>query len=559
MKSSLFRKSPHQRETLAIDPRALDVAFSIDEVKENEVCDQIAVVSICGPLEHHKSFMWDSYDSILERLEAAFADDSVSGVVMCLDSPGGDAAGATEAHRKIKALRKQYDKPLFAYSNESMYSAAYSIGSAADEIWLPETGGVGSVGVICMLLDKTKQNEKLGLNIKLLTSGARKADSHADRELTDDVVDAMQSRVDYLADVFFKCVAKSRKMTPKAVAALEAGIFMGQDAVDSGLADGVAGWYKFLQYVSDKIGSADTRNVDSSVKNKDAAKELAQMKTITQLKKERDAAEKKLAGARSNAEYKKLFAAFEAAVTTLAAAEITAKTKYVKKTEERLTKDDAEDDEDDDTEESDESEESEESEDDDDTDASEEAEEEAEDKSKKASATAAPSNLSKKVIDKLFSLASKLTGETEASSILGALEGMGPRVRKMPVIEQRLSSLEQKDKRQRVKGILEKAVSERRISPAQARGLEPQGLKDPKWLKGYLAQQPPMVRAVDDALVPDFDAATPSIDNQHLTADQKKMLVAAAQSAGMSVEDYTKEFEKTSSKKPVVNGVTPRY
>lgn len=560
MKMSLFRKNPQHREILAIDPRAVNVEFAVNEQKENENCEEIAIVSVCGPLEHHRSFMWDSYDSILQRLETAFSDENVKAVVMCIDSPGGDAAGATEAHRRIRALRKQYDKPLYAYSNEAMFSAAYSIGSAADEIWLPETGGVGSVGVICMVLDKTKQNEMLGLNIKLLTSGARKADSHADRELTDDVVDAMQSRVDYLADVFFKCVAKARKMTPKAVAKLEAGIFMGQQAVDSGLADGVAGWYKFLQYVSAKIGKsgAEDKNVKSA-NSKNAAKEQSNMKTIAQLRKEREAAEKKLAGARSKAEYTKLFAAYEDAVKNLAAAEIAAKTKYVKKTEERLTKDDGDDDDDDDTSDDDAEEEEEEESEEEETEESEEEEEE--ETEERASASAAPANISKKAVDKLFHLASKITGCNETSEILGALEGIAPRVRRLPKIEQRVANLESRDRKARVTKMLDEAQRDGRVTPAQAKSLLSQGMKDPKWLKGYLSAQPKQVRTSDDLDAPDFEQSAPTLDQQQLTADQKRMLQAAAHSAGMSVEDYTKEMEKARSRKPAPNsnGALPRY
>lgn len=543
---------------LAIDPRAIELMFDLQEIAENEIIGEVAIVSICGALEHHKSRIFDSYDAIVERLEEAFCDDSVSAVVMCIDSPGGDAAGSTEAHRQIQKLKKEYKKPLFSYSNEAMYSAAYSIGSAADEIWVPETGGVGSVGVICPLLDKTEANKKAGLNIKLLTTGARKADTHADRPLTDDVVDAMQARIDYLGNVFFKCVSKARDMSVKEVVDLEAGVFMGQEAVDSGLANGVAGWYKFLQYVSEKIGTpigADENDTVSSSKEQS-------IMTLAEMKKAKEEAAKKLAAAKSSAERTKLFAAYEITVQALSDAQ--AKTKYVKKTEERLTKDEDEDDDDDDSdtdesedEESSDEDESEETEAKDDEDCEEDESEDSSKKmKKKAKSEASISNLSLKSAQRLYSAACELTGKKDVSEICGAMEGMSPRIKKMPKVEERLAKIEQSSKKQHVRSMLDKAISERRITPAQAKGLEPQGMKDSKWLKGYLSAQPAQVRSMEEQYIPVIDASI-DLGSQGLSGDQQKILQQAAQSAGMSVEDYAKEIAKHSKNNGVV--AAPKY
>lgn len=179
-------------------------------------------------------------------------------VVLCIDSPGGEAAGSAYAHRKLRKLRKQYNIPLYAYANETACSAAYALACAADEIWLPDTGTVGSIGVIATLFDRTSQNRKLGLNVELITSGEQKSDGHADRPITDDIRERMQTRVMDLATVFWRIVAKSRGTSAKAVSELEAGVFTGQKAVDVGIADGVAGYDKFIRIVSRSINTLDS-------------------------------------------------------------------------------------------------------------------------------------------------------------------------------------------------------------------------------------------------------------------------------------------------------------
>lgn len=274
-----FRAEINVGEMLAMRPEAVEFSYLYTGcVANSRTKSNVAIVTINGPLEHHATFWWDSYESILQRVEDAMQGVDIVkeheartrvmnwgdlpeeyapiepvipvAVVLCVDSPGGEAAGATYAHRRLRRLRKLYDVPLYAYANETACSAAYELACAADEIWLPDTGTVGSIGVIATMFDRTRQNEKIGLNIELVTSGELKADGHADRPLTDEVLARMQTRVYQLANVFWGVVAKSRGTNAKSVAALEAGVFTGQDAVDVGIADGVCGWSKFLTIVA---------------------------------------------------------------------------------------------------------------------------------------------------------------------------------------------------------------------------------------------------------------------------------------------------------------------
>lgn len=276
----LFRAQPRMGEVLAIDPQAIDFSYLFTGTRPNDRTeDNIAIVTINGPLEHHATYWWDSYESIVDRVEDAMTgrdlckyheqmygwqDDfepltetPARAVVLCIDSPGGEAAGATWAHRRIKALRKQYRCPVYAYANETACSAAYEIACAADELWLPDTGTVGSIGVIATLFDRTAANRKDGINVELITSGEQKADGHADRPITDEIRERMQRRVMQLAQVFWRVVAKSRGMTPHQVEGLQAGVFTGQDALDVGVADGIASYERFIRFVRSSLDDSN--------------------------------------------------------------------------------------------------------------------------------------------------------------------------------------------------------------------------------------------------------------------------------------------------------------
>ncbi len=200
----------------------------------------VAVVKICGPLEHHGGMWFDSYESILCRVEGAFADEDVRAVILDIDSPGGEVSGLQETVRSIQKMRAEYDKPLIAYANDEAYSAAYALACSADEIYLPQGGGVGSIGVIAELHNMQGAAEKAGVQVEVIRSGTRKAEGHPFLPITDSVKAHLQSRVDDLAKQFFALVSESRGIPRKNIEALQGQCVYGKRAVSQGLATGIA-------------------------------------------------------------------------------------------------------------------------------------------------------------------------------------------------------------------------------------------------------------------------------------------------------------------------------
>lgn len=224
---------------LEFDPEAID--------------DGIAIFCISGPIEHHDHGWWHSYEAIARELECALKCANVRAVILKIDSPGGVAAGMGENHRAIRRMQHEYGKDIFAFGDELMCSAAYNLGSACREVWTTPEGHVGSVGVILCTVDETKRLEREGTAVRYLVTGERKADLHPATAVTDDVVRVAQAKVDKLGRHFFRAVSKARAGagldTPEKVRALQAGVYVGGDAVKAGLADGVAGWDEFLRIV----------------------------------------------------------------------------------------------------------------------------------------------------------------------------------------------------------------------------------------------------------------------------------------------------------------------
>jgi len=199
----------------------------------------VAVIRVEGPLLQRGGWFYDGYEAIQRRFATALGDPAVASVLLRINSPGGVCAGAFEAVRAMRQAKASAGKPVVAFADEMAFSAAYALATVADQIVMPEAGGVGSVGVIGVLYDVTALNEKMGLRVAVVTCGGQKADGHPDVPLTPEVIERYQARINQLGRQFAEVVGEAREMTPDAVLALQAACLYGRDAVRAGLADNV--------------------------------------------------------------------------------------------------------------------------------------------------------------------------------------------------------------------------------------------------------------------------------------------------------------------------------
>ncbi len=212
-----------------------------------------AVLDVMGTLVQRCSGM-DAASGLVsyELLAADFAqmraDDEVQSVLMVLDTPGGEAtSGLFDLTDQIVALRSE--KPVYAYAHDLAASAGYQIASAATEVWLPETGAVGSIGVVTAHLDVSKNAEKEGVAVTYIYAGRHKIDGNPFEPLPDRVKAKVQERVDAVYSMFVSRVARHRRLSENDVIDTEADVYFGEDAVTMGLADGVASFDAFLNRI----------------------------------------------------------------------------------------------------------------------------------------------------------------------------------------------------------------------------------------------------------------------------------------------------------------------
>ena len=204
--------------------------------------DGLAVIDISGSLVNRSSWLdapsgLTSYANIREEFDLAMASPAIRGVLMRIDSNGGECAGCFDLADAIFAMRGA--KPIWAVVDDAAFSAAYMLASAADKVFVSRTGGVGSIGVVATHVDASGWDEKAGLKYTMLTAGAHKKDFNAHEPLSEGARSELQAEIDRLYRLFVETVARNRGMPAEAVRATEARLYFGEGAVAAGLADAV--------------------------------------------------------------------------------------------------------------------------------------------------------------------------------------------------------------------------------------------------------------------------------------------------------------------------------
>ena len=203
------------------------------------VVNGIAVLPVTGTLVHRLGGMrpfsgMTGYDGIVACLQQAMADSQVRGILLDIDSPGGQAAGAFDCADMIYRLRQQ--KPVWALCNDTACSAAMLLASACSRRLVTQTSRIGSIGVMMSHVSYAGHLAQAGVDITLIYAGAHKVDGNQFEALPAEVRQDMQQRIDAARRMFAEKVAMYTGLSVDAVTGTEAAVFEGQSGIEAGLA-----------------------------------------------------------------------------------------------------------------------------------------------------------------------------------------------------------------------------------------------------------------------------------------------------------------------------------
>jgi capsid assembly protease len=220
--------------------------------------DGVAVLPISGPVFRYANLFTEisgatSIEVLATDFRAALDDPDIRGIVLEIDSPGGQIGGVSEFADQVRAAKK----PTVAYISDVGASAAYWIGSAANRVVIRDTAAAGSVGVVATL-----RRDKKDDRIQIVSSQSPR--KRVDPE-TEDGRAVLQGVVDDIAQVFIERVAAYRGVDAAYVLEHfgQGGLLVGENAVRARLADKLGSLESIIADLGSHRGNSMNKSIDA--------------------------------------------------------------------------------------------------------------------------------------------------------------------------------------------------------------------------------------------------------------------------------------------------------
>lgn len=203
-------------------------------------------------------------------------DESVSAVVLRVNSPGGSVTASEAILRELRLIQK--DKPVIVSMGTVAASGGYWIATASDRVFAEPTTITGSIGVYGLFLNfQGLATEKLGLTFDTVKTGKFADAATIVRPKSEEELVIFQSAVDWVYDQFISKVSAARKLDRKVVEEIAQGrVWSGREAVKLKLVDELGGLADAVKYAADKAGLGDNFKVAEYPRKKQFAEQFTE-------------------------------------------------------------------------------------------------------------------------------------------------------------------------------------------------------------------------------------------------------------------------------------------
>lgn len=180
-------------------------------------------------------------DSLIADLRSLGKNDSIKGVILRVDSPGGDAIASDEILHEVRALSKK--KPLVISMSDAAASGGYYISMTGDPIVAYPSTLTGSIGVIFTKPVLKGLYDKVGITKDALSRGRNSAFLSDYVPLDENGRQKLSALVDDTYKAFLTRVSEGRKRSVEEITPLAQGrVWLGSQAKERGLVDELGGF-----------------------------------------------------------------------------------------------------------------------------------------------------------------------------------------------------------------------------------------------------------------------------------------------------------------------------
>ena len=198
---------------------------------------------------------------VVEQIQMMEQMDHVSGVIIRINTPGGDVATAQEIYEALMKLRKS--KPVYASMGSVAASGGYYIACATDRIIANAGTLTGSIGVLIQWANLEKLSENAGVKMYQIKSGKYKNIPSMFEEIHENERNLLSRVIDDTHEQFVQAILEGRPgLQESRVRELADGrVFSGRQALEVGLIDELGGYASVVSSLSRKLGLSPEEEV----------------------------------------------------------------------------------------------------------------------------------------------------------------------------------------------------------------------------------------------------------------------------------------------------------
>lgn len=198
-----------------------------------------------------------SYEKFAKQMDRAKNDDSVEGVLIEMNSPGGEVVASDLMYEKVLEVKEE--KPVVTWISSTGASGGYYVAVATDTIIAHPDTITGSIGVILEVSSLEGLYKKLGIDTRVFKSGEFKDNEGLFDENPDGEADQIfQNLVDHSYENFVDAIVEGRELDRAKVKELGDGrIYTSEQAVDNGLIDKIGYKDDAVEELEELTGKSD--------------------------------------------------------------------------------------------------------------------------------------------------------------------------------------------------------------------------------------------------------------------------------------------------------------
>ncbi|MDP8078776.1 signal peptide peptidase SppA [Phocoenobacter skyensis] len=175
-------------------------------------------------------------DTLIEQLRIARNSESVKGVILRVNSPGGSALASELIRQEIEAIQ-QSGKPVVTSMGGMAASGGYWISATTDKIIASPNTLTGSIGIFGLAMSFEKTAKNVGVNEDGIATSLL-ANQSPFKTLSKEQGELIQLSIENGYNRFLDLVSRGRTMTKEQVDKIAQGqVWLGQQAVKNGLVD----------------------------------------------------------------------------------------------------------------------------------------------------------------------------------------------------------------------------------------------------------------------------------------------------------------------------------